>query len=158
MMGSGQSKVYCNRYLNGNGPPQLAEQGSCSVEAGINGTKKSKRGCRIVDGNQPNDGQMTVMVQRRSVEGYPKCDTIQMNFVFEDGIQAENHPNPGQTYYGLRTQAYLPQNSEGRKIYELLQVAFDHKLLFTVATTSTEEERVTFTDIPLKTIEKGGTG
>lgn len=52
--------------------------------------------------------------------------------------------------------AFVPQNNEGIKVYRMLEVAFKHKLLFTVATTSTGEERVTFSDIPLKTKESGG--
>ncbi|XP_076827998.1 E3 ubiquitin-protein ligase DTX3L1 [Brachyhypopomus gauderio] len=153
-MGSAQSKdkMHCNRYLNGDGPPPLAEQ----VQSSINGPRNSKKRSKIVDGNQPSDGQMTMTVHRRSVPGYPKSDTIQIDFVFEDGTQTEKHPNPGQMYCGLHTQAYLPQNSEGRKVYELLKVAFDHKLLFTVTTTNTGEEGVTFSDIPLKTMESGG--
>ncbi|TSK34881.1 E3 ubiquitin-protein ligase DTX3L [Bagarius yarrelli] len=99
---------------------------------------------------------MSITHLRRNVEGYPDCDTIQITFEFEDGIQTEQHPNPGQQYYGLKTAAFVPQNHEGRKVYRLLEVAFQHKLLFTVATTSTGEERVTFSDIPLKTEESGG--
>ncbi|KAK2854798.1 hypothetical protein Q7C36_006667 [Tachysurus vachellii] len=151
-MGSEQSKdkMHCTRYINGTGPPTLADQ----VQNGTNGA--SKKNSKIVNGNQPDDGRMSIMHLRRNVEGYPKCDTIQINMEFEDGIQTENHPNPGQKYYGLKTVAYVPQNNEGMKVYRMLEVAFKHKLLFTVATTSTGEERVTFSDIPLKTKESGG--
>ncbi|KAI4871247.1 hypothetical protein NFI96_019776 [Prochilodus magdalenae] len=153
-MGSGESKekMYCTRYMNGDGPPPLAEQ----VENSINGTSTLKRGSQIVEGNQPDGGHMTMMVQRRSVEGYPDYDTLQINFVFEDGIQTEKHPNPGKAYYGLSTAAYLPMNNEGTKVYRLLEAAFQNKLLFTVETNSTGDEQVTYTDIPLKTSESGG--
>lgn len=67
----------------------------------------------------------------------------------------EKHPKPGQKYYGFKTVAFVPQNHEGRKVYHLLEVAFKHKLLFTVKTTGTGEERVAFADIPLKTKESG---
>ncbi|XP_053490418.1 E3 ubiquitin-protein ligase DTX3L1 [Ictalurus furcatus] len=150
-MGSEQSKdkMYCTRYLNGNGPPSLADQ----VENGISGHKINSK---IVNGNQPDDGQMSITHLRRNVEGYPDCDTIQINFEFDDGIQTDKHPNPGQKYYGLKTVAFVPLNHEGTKVYHLLEIAFKHKLLFTVATTSTGEERITFADIPLKTKESGG--
>ncbi|KAF7708663.1 E3 ubiquitin-protein ligase DTX3L1 [Silurus meridionalis] len=153
-MGSEQSKdkMHCTRYLNGNGPPSLTEQ----VEKATNGTIGHKINSKIVIGNQPDDGKMSIMHARRNVEGYPDCDTIQMNFEFDDGIQTEMHPNPGQKYYGLKTVAFVPQNHEGRKVYRMLEAAFKHKLLFTVATTSTGEERVNYSDIPLKTKESGG--
>ncbi|MCI4374404.1 hypothetical protein PGIGA_G00005840 [Pangasianodon gigas] len=153
-MGSEQSKdkMYCTRYLNGNGPPSLADQ----VENCADGTSGHKRNSKIVNGNQPDDGRMSITHLRRNVEGYPDCDTIQINFEFEDGIQTEKHPNPGQKYHGLKTVAFVPQNHEGRKVYRLLEMAFKYKLLFTVATTSTGEERVTYADIPLKTKESGG--
>ncbi|XP_058228777.1 E3 ubiquitin-protein ligase DTX3L1 isoform X2 [Hemibagrus wyckioides] len=143
---SSKDKMYCNRYLNGTGPPTLANQVK-------NGTIKINS--KIVSGNQP-DGRMSIMHLRRNVEGYPNYDTIQMNFEFEDGIQTEEHPNPGQKYYGLKTVAFVPYNHEGIKVYRLLEEAFQYKLLFTVVTTSTGEERVTFSDIPLKTKESGG--
>lgn len=56
------------------------------VEMGVNGTSTLRRGT-IVEGNQPDGGQITISVLRRSLAGYPKCDTIQITFVFEDGIQ-----------------------------------------------------------------------
>ncbi|XP_060776596.1 E3 ubiquitin-protein ligase DTX3L1 [Neoarius graeffei] len=149
-MGSGQSKdkMYCTRYLNGKGPPSLTDQAEKSANGKINS--------EIVNGNQPDNGRMTITHLRRNVEGYPDCDTIQMNFEFDNGIQTEKHPNPGQKYHGLKTVAFVPQNHEGRKVYWLLEAAFKHKLLFTVATTSTGEEQVTFADIPLKTKASGG--
>ncbi|XP_053351288.1 E3 ubiquitin-protein ligase DTX3L1 [Clarias gariepinus] len=152
-MGSKQSKdkMYCNRYLNGNGPPSLEDQ----VAESTNRPSK-KINSKIVNGNQPDDGRMSITRLRRNVEGYPDCDAIQMNFEFDDGIQAENHPNPGQKYYGLKTEAFVPHNHKGIKVYRLLDKAFRHKLLFKVATTSSGEERVTFTDIPLKTKVEGG--
>lgn len=81
---------------------------------------------------------------------YHSCDNVSFFSL------KEKHPNPGQKYYGLKTVAFVPQNHEGRKVYYLLQKAFQYKLLFTVATTSTGEERVSFSDIPLKTEESGG--
>ncbi|KAG9276495.1 E3 ubiquitin-protein ligase DTX3L-like [Astyanax mexicanus] len=153
-MGSAESKdkMHCTRYLNGDGPPPLDEQ----VKESISGTRTLKKIPGVVEGNQPDGGEMKITALRSSVEGYQDNDTIQINFVFEDGIQTEMHPRPGQMYHGLRTAAYLPQNSKGRKVYKLLQAAFQHKLLFTVATSNSGEQFVTFSDIPLKTSQKGG--
>lgn len=81
---------------------------------------------------------------------YHPCDSVSFFSL------KEKHPKPGQKYCGFKTVALVPQNHEGRKMYHLLDLAFKHKLLFTVATTSTGEERVTFTDVPLKTKESGG--
>lgn len=146
-MGSAESKdkMHCNRYLNGDGPPHLAEQVDQIISA-VPG---------VVEGNQP-DGEMNLKVLKRGLEGYQDSDTIQLDFVFQDGVQTEKHPRPGQNYQGLSTVAYLPQNSMGRKVYKLLEVAFQHKLLFSLETNINGEQFVTFSDIPLKTSEKGG--
>lgn len=54
-----------------------------SAEKSANGKINSE----IVNGNQPDNGRMTITHLRRNVEGYPDYDTIQMNFEFNDGIQ-----------------------------------------------------------------------
>ena len=73
----------------------------------------------------------------------------------------KEHPNPGQPYSGTRRQAFLPDCEEGRKVYRLLRVAFDNRLIFTVGRSRTTgaENVVTWNDIHHKTsIEGGATG
>lgn len=142
-MGSAQSKdkMHCTRYVNGKGPLSVEQQMEKDLE-GVNGTH--------LIGNQP-EGEMTLEHERRSLPGYPKDDTIKINFVFPDGIQTEQHPRPGEKFHGLKTSAYLPQNTKGTAVVRLLEKAFKQRLLFTVATGSTGEDAVVPTGIPLKT-------
>ncbi|XP_051538376.1 E3 ubiquitin-protein ligase DTX3L1 [Myxocyprinus asiaticus] len=152
-MGASQDKMHCTRYLNGKGPPPLTE----TLEAEANGSNNHKKDALIKQGNQPEGGQMIWNIERRSLKGYPDCDTIQIIFQFDDGIQSDRHPHPGHSYNGMQTTAYLPQNSTGTKILRQLELAFQHKLLFTVAANSSGEYCVTPTDIPLK-LDGGGSG
>ncbi|XP_035509813.1 E3 ubiquitin-protein ligase DTX3L [Morone saxatilis] len=146
-MGSGQSseKLHCNRYLNGQGPPSLVQQ----ANEGLNGMHKAVNDC------QP-EGQMTWVLLHRDLPGFPDDNTLQINYIFPDGIQTEKHPHPGQPYAGLRLCAYLPDSREGRKVLKLLDKAFNQQLLFTVATNRHGEDMVTIASIPLKTHPDGG--
>lgn len=153
-MGTSQSKdkMYCTRYLNGKGPPPLGQT------AKTQGSNNHKNNNLIKQGNQPDGGQMNFNIERRSLPGYPDYDTIQITFHFDDGIQSDKHPHPGHRYRGNESVAYLPQNSTGTKILRLLEQAFEHKLLFTVAANLSGEYCVTPADIPLKTRDSGGPG
>ncbi|KAE8277484.1 E3 ubiquitin-protein ligase DTX3L [Larimichthys crocea] len=146
-MGSGQSseKLHCNRYLNGQGPPSLVQQ----ANEGLNGTHRALNSC------QP-EGQMTWVILQRDLPGFPDDNTLQLSYIFPDGIQMEKHPHPGQPYAGLRLCAYLPDNREGRRVLKLLDKAFHQQLLFTVATNEDGEDMVTTGFIPLKTQPEGG--
>ncbi|XP_070709465.1 E3 ubiquitin-protein ligase DTX3L1 [Pempheris klunzingeri] len=152
-MGSGQStdKLHCNRYLNGQGPPSLLQQVAavCEANEGLNGIHKPVNGC------QP-EGQMTWVILHRDVPGFPNDNTLQINYIFPDGIQTVKHPHPGQPYSGLRLCAYLPDNREGRRVFKLLDKAFQQQLLFTVATNMDGEDTVTTASIPLKTQHDDG--
>lgn len=98
-------------------------------------------------GTQP-PGMMRVNVVNRSVvalAGYT-CNTIVIDFSIPSGIQGnsffelriltntagEEHPNPGQPYSGTSRTAYLPDNTEGREVLELFQIAWNRRLMFTV--------------------------
>ncbi len=90
--------------------------------------------------------------------GYYDCGTIEINYYIPDGIQGQEHPNPGQRFTGTARIAYLPNNSEGREVLMLLQNAFDARLIFTVGTsvTSGQDNTVTWNDIHHKTNTHGG--
>ncbi|GAA6219488.1 E3 ubiquitin-protein ligase DTX3L-like [Lates japonicus] len=145
-MGSGQSsdKLHCNRYLNGQGPPSLMQQANEEV----NGMYS------VVNGCQP-EGQMTWVTLCRDLPGFPNDNTLQINYIFPDGIQTEKHPHPGEPYSGLRLCAYLPDNREGNRVLKLLEKAFNQKILFTVTTNQDGSDVVT-SSIPLKIQPDGG--
>ncbi|NWZ64181.1 DTX3L ligase, partial [Acrocephalus arundinaceus] len=113
--------------------------------------------CGILTGNQP-EGTMSTKTISLSLPGYPECDTIQIDYDMNGGIQTSSHPNPGQRYRPAHRRAYLPNNEEGREILELLRRAFNQKLIFTVGQSQTtgEQNVITWNDIHHKTAIKGG--
>ncbi|XP_026148292.1 E3 ubiquitin-protein ligase DTX3L1 [Mastacembelus armatus] len=145
-MGSGQSKdkMHCNRYLNNQGPPSFEQQ----AKEGLNGMRRSLNTC------QP-EGEMTWVVLHSDLPGYPNDNTLQLTYIFPNGIQTEHHPHPGQSYSGLRLSTYLPDTREGRKVLKLLERAFNERVLFTVVTNKAGEDVITAASIPLKTRQDG---
>ncbi|CAH3138528.1 unnamed protein product [Porites lobata] len=78
---------------------------------------------------------------------------------YERGGDARpQHPNPGKSYSPLYISAFLPHNSEGKEICDLLQTAFEAGLLFTIGTSPStgEENKIIWNDIELKTSQSGG--
>lgn len=108
-------------------------------------------------GNQP-EGTMTHSVSRNSLPGYDSCGSIVITYTMKGGIQTEQHPNPGRSYPGTHRTAYLPDNKEGREVLELLRMAFDQKLIFTVGESRTlgTSDVITWNDIHHKTSRYGG--
>ncbi|XP_064189771.1 E3 ubiquitin-protein ligase DTX3L1 isoform X1 [Anguilla rostrata] len=139
-----KEKWECNQYLNGAGPPANQERPN-GGRAGV-----ALKNEQSIVGDQP-DGDMKWISLPRSLPCYPHCGTIEIEYNFNDGIQTEKHPNPGEKYYGQNIKAYLPDNGHGRKVVTQLKKAFDQKLVFTVATNNSGEDAVALSDIPLKT-------
>ncbi|XP_019378096.1 PREDICTED: E3 ubiquitin-protein ligase DTX3L [Gavialis gangeticus] len=108
-------------------------------------------------GNQP-DGFMSVTTAPYPLPGYLNCNTLVITYTIPNGIQSKDHPNPGKPYRGTQRTAYLPNNTEGNEIQELLKKAFNQKLIFTVgqSRTSGVEDVVTWNDIHHKTQIRGG--
>lgn len=79
---------------------------------------------------------------------------MQHCFVF----MQEEHPNPGVPYSATQRTAYLPDNKEGREVLELLQKAFEQKLIFTVGESrlTGRSNVITWNDIHHKTSMSGG--
>ncbi|NXR77446.1 DTX3L ligase, partial [Pycnonotus jocosus] len=113
--------------------------------------------CGVLTGNQP-EGTMSTKTIKRSLPGYPSCDTIQIDYYMEGGIQTSSHPNPGQYYGPVHRIAYLPDNEEGREILQLFRKAFKQKLIFTVGQSRTtgQQNVITWNDIHHKTSTEGG--
>ncbi|XP_053083244.1 E3 ubiquitin-protein ligase DTX3L isoform X2 [Pangasianodon hypophthalmus] len=109
-------------------------------------------------GNQP-DGTMHVQHRKhRNLAGFPPCGTIEINYIIPDGIQTNEHPNPGKRYRGTRCTAYLLDNAEGNHVLQLLRRAFDQKLIFTVGTITKNEgeDGIIWNNIHHKTSTHGG--
>ncbi|XP_071029308.1 probable E3 ubiquitin-protein ligase DTX2 isoform X2 [Oncorhynchus clarkii lewisi] len=105
-------------------------------------------------GTQPK-GTMEIYSISQSLPGHPDCGTIQIIYSITHGIQGPEHPNPGQSYTsrGFPRFCFLPDNKKGRKVLELLKVAWTRRLIFTVGTSSTtgEPDTVVWNEIHHKT-------
>ncbi|XP_018057299.1 PREDICTED: protein deltex [Atta colombica] len=131
-----------NAMLSSQQPPMYIQ---CPVCRMIYGEKR---------GNQP-PGMMNWTRIPRALPGFPKTNTIQITYDIPSGIQSNEHPNPGQAYYavGFPRVCYLPDNSLGRRVLRLLQVAFERRLIFTIgrSVTTGREDVVTWNEIHHKT-------
>ncbi|KAM9118049.1 putative E3 ubiquitin-protein ligase DTX2 isoform 2-T2 [Pangshura tecta] len=105
-------------------------------------------------GTQPK-GKMEVSTFPQSLPGHQDCGTIQIVYSISRGIQGPEHPNPGMPYTarGFPRYCYLPDNEKGRKVLDLLRVAWKRRLIFTVGTSSTtgESNTVVWNEIHHKT-------
>uniref|UniRef100_A0A3P9L037 E3 ubiquitin-protein ligase n=1 Tax=Oryzias latipes TaxID=8090 RepID=A0A3P9L037_ORYLA len=112
----------------------------------------------VLKGTQPDGGYMDISKDPIPLQGYEKYGTIVIKYYIPDGIQKEEHPNPGQPYQGVSRTAYLPDSPEGQAILKMLQRAFDQRLIFTIgrSTTSGRSNVVTWNDIHHKTSKHGG--
>nr|XP_046267748.1 probable E3 ubiquitin-protein ligase DTX2 isoform X1 [Scatophagus argus] len=120
----------------------------CMLAMYNNGTKDGSLQCPSCKtiygektGTQPK-GKMEIYSVAQSLPGHPDCGTIQIIYSISPGIQGPEHPNPGQPYTcrGFPRFCFLPDNDKGRKVLELLKVAWMRRLIFTVGTSSTTGE------------------
>jgi deltex-like protein len=112
----------------------------------------------IRTGTQPQ-GTMTHRTSNSErLSGYDKFGTITIHYNFKDGIQGPNHPSPGSPYYGTSRTAYLPDCPEGKKVLQLLKLAFERSLVFTIGTSVTtgQSDCVIWNGIHHKTSTTGG--
>ncbi|XP_067864111.1 probable E3 ubiquitin-protein ligase DTX2 isoform X2 [Heptranchias perlo] len=105
-------------------------------------------------GTQPK-GKMDIYLLPQSLPGYPDSGTIQIVYSIPPGIQGPEHPNPGKPYNarGFPRNCYLPFNEKGKQVLELLKVAWNRRLIFTVGTSNTtgETDTVVWNEIHHKT-------
>ncbi|XP_013859500.1 putative E3 ubiquitin-protein ligase DTX2 [Austrofundulus limnaeus] len=120
----------------------------CMLAMYNNGTKDGSLQCPSCKtiygektGTQPK-GKMEIYSIGQSLPGHPDCGSIQIIYSIPPGIQSLEHPNPGQPYTcrGFPRFCFLPDNDKGRKVLELLKVAWMRRLIFTVGTSSTTGE------------------
>eukprot|EP00118_Oscarella_pearsei_P007857 m.39438 g.39438 ORF g.39438 m.39438 type:complete len:746 (+) comp32742_c0_seq1:448-2685(+) len=111
-----------------------------------------------VRGNQPIDAQMRCQVVQFCLPGYEQYRTIQIEYKIPSGTQTTEHPTPGKRYQSTTRTAYLPDNTEGRQVLDLLQKAFSQRLTFTIgrSVTTGEDGVVTWNDLHHKTSTQGG--
>ncbi|KAL0994594.1 hypothetical protein UPYG_G00124570 [Umbra pygmaea] len=133
----------------------------CMLAMYNNGTKDGSLQCPSCKtiygektGTQPK-GKMEIYSISQSLPGHQDCGTIQIIYCISPGIQGPEHPNPGQPYTcrGFPRVCFLPDNDKGRKVLELLKVAWTRRLIFTVGTSSTtgEPNTVVWNEIHHKT-------
>lgn len=95
-------------------------------------------------GTCPN-GTMTDQVVPSPCEGYSGYDSIGLTYQVQD------------VNYRLNRTAYLPDNNEGREVLQLLRIAWDRRLCFSIGTSNTSGlENVLVWNIHHKTSREGG--
>ncbi|KAL4232125.1 hypothetical protein ACF0H5_009700 [Mactra antiquata] len=115
--------------------------------------------CGIITGDQP-EGCMDVNINRGATcAGYEEYERIEITYSFPGGRQADCHPEPGKFYKGIKRTAYLPYNKQGREILEMLKVAFERKVIFTIGRSRTTgaDSVITWNDIHHKTDHRPNT-
>ncbi|XP_041361218.1 uncharacterized protein LOC121377336 isoform X2 [Gigantopelta aegis] len=112
----------------------------------------------ILTGDMPPGDMKVSFDPGLRIPGYGRAGVIIIDYLFQDGIQTEKHPNPGKSYHGARRRAFLPDTVEGQTVLRLLKIAFDRRLTFTIgrSTTTGREDTVTWNDIHHKTSLDGG--
>jgi len=109
-------------------------------------------------GTSPS-GTMTVQLSKKNdFPGGWRTKTIEIMYDIPSGIQLSYHESPGSPFNGSTRKAYLPNNSEGRKLLARLKHAWSHGLIFTVGTSLTtgDSNVLTWSSIPHKSSLQGG--
>lgn len=105
-------------------------------------------------GNQPN-GTMTWISIPKSLPGHENLHTIQITYNIASGIQGQEHPHPGRSFFavGFPRTCYIPDCPLGRKVLRFLKIAFDRRLLFSIGRSATtgREDVVLWNSVEHKT-------
>ena len=112
-----------------------------------------------VTGNQPDGGKMSHQILKlHHLAGYEQFGIIKITYNIPNGTQGPNHPNPRQKFIGDTFYAYLPDSPEGNHVFDLLNKAFDAKMIFTIGTSTTagKADKIVWSDIHHKTSMYGG--
>ncbi|KAL3944015.1 MAG: hypothetical protein SGBAC_001925 [Bacillariaceae sp.] len=109
-------------------------------------------------GKSPSGSMTSSVTVGLNCGGFPTWDTITIVYSIQSGIQKDYHENPGQPHPGKKVIAFLPSNSDGKKLLKRLKFAFLHGLTFTVGTSMTTgaANQCTWSSIHHKTSSKGG--
>lgn len=116
-----------------------------------------KRDYGVRKGNCPA-GHMTYYTtpSLNHVRGFPDAQaTIVIQYHVPEGVQGDEHPHPGKRFYtqGFPRTAFLPDNPKGRLVLQLLIIAWERRLTFTVGTSATSgmDDNVVWNEIHHKT-------
>ncbi|PFX14656.1 E3 ubiquitin-protein ligase DTX3L [Stylophora pistillata] len=111
----------------------------------------------VCERSQPM-GNMSWRTEKYSLPGNEDWYTVVVSYNFPSGIQGWQHPTQGQPYRERYFTAYLPNNSEGQKVLQLLMKAFDAQLLFTIGKCQVtgEENQIVCNGIEHKINRSGG--
>ena len=172
---------HLNKYLK---PTQFSEEVECSIcqdvitqgmtfkhcghsfhqECIKNWFEKCKISCpncnqlyEKITGTQP-PGKMIFSFTQDVLPGHEDVGCIEIFFQFKDGIQTQEHPNPGKKYYGTTRICYLPANEMGLKALQPMVDTFIGKSFFTIGTSVTtgRSDCVIWNGIHCKTRISGG--
>jgi len=112
----------------------------------------------IKKGTQPPGEMQIKFVSNVPLSSYEKFPTILIDYVLPNGIQGPEHPSPGTNYGGSQRTCYIPYTEEGILVLELLIVAWERGLIFTVGTSVTtgKSNLVVWNGIHHKTSHSGG--
>lgn len=101
---------------------------------------------------------MAVLEQPFPLPGYEAHGTLTILYEMPSGIQGPQHPHPGMPYRGTQRVAFLPASDEGRKVLNLLKIAFSRHLIFGVGVSATtgRDDVVVWASIHHKTNVSGG--
>jgi deltex-like protein len=127
-----------------NGSTDCVEINKCAVKhhfhrACIEKHLQTKANCPIcsvllgpIRGTQPA-GTMTVEnVPNVQLPGQRATGSFVITYIFPNGIQGEEHPNPKQGYHGTSRRAFLPNCDDRRRVLRKFMRAWDARMLFTV--------------------------
>lgn len=104
--------------------------------------------CNAVDGIEFGtcpDGTMTVTREKRALPGHPGCDTIVIEYRITES-----------PYNELRN-AFLPDDTEGQRVLELLKKAWDRRLIMALGHSATRNQsNIPVWNVHHKTARNGG--
>ena len=113
----------------------------------------------VITGYQPHTPQNRMKVERESssLPGY-RCGTTVITFHIGAGVQQENHPIPGRRFNQYTFKTYLPRNSEGEELVDMLRLAWNRGLLFRIGYNSHTKkfDTIVLNGIELKSNKYGG--
>ena len=99
------------------------------------------------------DGTMTWSIINQACQGFEKHDTIQISYVFPNGVQENGIP-----YSGTSRNGYFPNSPEGILLFKMFVLAFERRLPFLVGTSLTtgQQNTVVWAGIHHKSTMGGG--
>jgi deltex-like protein len=150
-------------------PAMHAFHFQCDDNMSIHDYILAKRKCPLcmtwygeLSGNMPSDGTMRETEQSHVLAGSDATGatgSVCVDFRFPDGVQGDEHANPGVAYAGDHRQAFLPNCADGRRVLRMFRAAWARRLLFTIGRSETRgrDNLIVYNGIHMKTGQTGGT-